>query len=84
MLEQDVKAYIQQADEATLQETIQYYNPQEIVITRQRWELLIHLVNHGSVHRAEMCAIFHMLGKTLDFEVSFRQYLEDKNLAASR
>jgi hypothetical protein len=48
--------------------------------TRQRhvFELLLHICNHGTVHRAEICAMLHMLGHTVAFDVSLRLYLEDR------
>jgi len=79
-LEKTIREYVANADEATLNETMSYTNAENQVITRKRWEMLYHLINHGSVHRAEMCAMLHMLGHTVDFEVSLRQFLEDRDL----
>lgn len=79
-LEQDIRAYVKHSDERVFLETMHYTAKSGETITRERWQLLMHLVNHGSVHRAEMCAIFHMLGHTLNFEVSFRQFLEDRDI----
>ena len=80
-LESDIRAYVAESDEAILEERMQYTAKSGELISRKRWEMLMHLVNHGSVHRAEICAIFHMLGHTLNFEVSFRQFLEDRDIA---
>lgn len=79
-LENDIRAYIVDNDESVLAEVMQYTAKSGEMISRKRWEMIMHLVNHGSVHRAEMCAIFHMLSHTLDFEVSFRQFLEDRDI----
>jgi uncharacterized damage-inducible protein DinB len=79
-LEQRIRDYVANADEATLKETMSYTNNTNEFIRRKRWEMLYHLINHGSVHRAEICAMLHMLGHTVDFEVSLRQFLEDRDL----
>lgn len=79
-LENDIRAYLDGVEESVLQETMTYTAATGETITRERWQLLMHLVNHGSVHRAEICAIFHMLGHTLDFEVTFRGFLEARDL----
>ena len=77
-LEKQVLSYVAESSDTLLHETMTYQNPAGKTITRRRWELLMHLANHGTVHRAEMCAILHMLGHTVDFDVSLRRYLEER------
>lgn len=79
-LEETIRDYVANADEVTLNESMSYSNLGNKVITRKRWEMLLHLCNHGSVHRAEMCAMLHMLGHTVDFEVTLRGFLEKRDL----
>lgn len=79
-LEKTVRDYIANTDEATLNETMSYRNAENQIVIRKRWELLLHLANHGTVHRAEICSILHMLGHTIAFDVSLRRFLEIRDL----
>ena len=79
-LEKTIREYIANTDEARLNETMTYLNASNQTVARKRWEMLLHLCNHGSVHRAEICAMLHMLGHTVDFEVTLRGFLEKRDL----
>ncbi len=76
-LEQDVKAFLDGLSDQELQQSVTYINAKGQTQTRRVFELLLHLCNHGTVHRAEMCAVLHMLGHTIDFDVSLRRFLEE-------
>jgi uncharacterized damage-inducible protein DinB len=67
----DLKAYAAGLTEERLQAEVTAYHPQERKEYRwPSWELLSHLVNHGSHHRAEAGIMLASLGHTpgdLDF-----------------
>jgi uncharacterized damage-inducible protein DinB len=52
---QDLDAYVAALDEARLEQTARGMN-------EPIWQILMHLVNHGTDHRAQMLRIVHDLG----------------------
>lgn len=79
ILECDVRSFLDSLSDQDLQRQVTYPNTRDIVQKRHVFELLLHICNHGTVHRAEMCAILHILGHTVDFDVSLRRYLEENS-----
>ena len=75
-LERDVKHFAESLSDHGLQRHVTYTNTAGQPQRRQVYELLLHICNHGTVHRAEICAMLHMLGHTIGFDVSLRRYLE--------
>ena len=77
-LEQDVKSFLDSLSEQGLQRVVTYVDKDGKTQQRHVFELLLHICNHGTVHRAEICAMLHMLGHTVAFDVSLRRYLEGR------
>ena len=77
-LEQDVKSFLDSLSEQGLQRVVTYVDKDGKTQQRHVLELLLHVCNHGTVHRAEICAMLHMLGHTVAFDVSLRRYLEGR------
>ena len=77
-LEQEVKGFLDSLSEQGLQRVVTYVDKDGITRQRHVFELLLHICNHGTVHRAEICAMLHMLGHTVAFDVSLRLYLEGR------
>ena len=75
-LEQEVGGFLDSLSEQDLQRVVTYVDRDGKTHQRRVFELLLHICNHGTVHRAEICAMLHMLGHTVAFDVSLRRYLE--------
>jgi uncharacterized damage-inducible protein DinB len=75
-VEQDVRDLVGRLSDEDLQRSVSYVGSDGKVQHRRIFELLLHICNHGTVHRAEICAMLHMLGHTISFDVSLRRYLE--------
>lgn len=78
-VETEVKRFIRE-DQDQFQRLVTYVDRDGNQRTRAVWELMLHIANHGTVHRAEMCAMLHMLDHTTAFDISFRRYLEDRDM----
>ncbi len=78
-LEDKVKAYVKTLTQSDFDQPVTYINNDGIEVTQTRGSLILHLVNHGTVHRAEMCAMMHMLGHTIAFDVSYRRFMVEKS-----
>ena len=83
-LEAQVKTYVQTLTQADFDQPVTYINHDSIEVTQTRGSLILHFVNHGTVHRAEMCAMMHMLGHTVDFDVSYRRFMVEKSVIGNK
>lgn len=62
-IERENAGYLATLTDADLHEMIEYDMPHRGGWKRQpRWQILLHVVNHGSDHRAQMLAQLHRLG----------------------
>lgn len=67
-------AYFYSLDQAQLEEVVRYEIASCDVITNsQRWEVLIHLANHATDHRAQILAMLHRQFsiKTIEHDMIF-------------
>lgn len=63
MTEAKMRAYLATLRDADLSEVIEYDMPHRGGIKRNaRWQILVHVVNHGTDHRAQILAMLHQLG----------------------
>ena len=53
--------YVAAIDEDTLRETLRYLNRRGQPFEYPRWQTMVHLVNHGTQHRAEVAALLTAL-----------------------
>ncbi len=73
---QVLQSYVQTLDEAALQQTIHYKNSKGITFENEAWKSLVHLVNHGTQHRAEAAILLTDAGHSpgdIDMILYFRQ-----------
>jgi uncharacterized damage-inducible protein DinB len=57
------RAYLQSASDADLQSVIEFDMPHRGGLKRTaRWEIVVHVVNHGTDHRGQILATLHMIG----------------------
>jgi uncharacterized damage-inducible protein DinB len=74
-VEAAMRAFISQLDETRLAAPVQYTTPKGEVIDNHVWAILLHVINHGTIHRAEILAIAHRLGGNT-FDLSFMRWLK--------
>jgi uncharacterized damage-inducible protein DinB len=73
--EQAMRAYIAGLSEADLQGTLHYRNTRGDEFNHTLWQLLVHVVNHGTQHRAEVAHVLTEFGHSpgdLDLSVHVR------------
>jgi uncharacterized damage-inducible protein DinB len=73
-IEAEVRAFVDSLDEAGLDAPVQYTTPKGEVIDNHVWKILLHLCNHGTIHRAEIMAIAAQVGGPT-FDLSLMRYL---------
>lgn len=61
-IEHDIRAYVAALDDATLAGTFTYTTTSGKTYTQKVGEILLHVVNHGTDHRAQTLAMLHQLG----------------------
>ncbi len=67
-------------DEETLLQPVLYRNQRGIKFATPRWQILVHVINHGTQHRSEAAAILTILGHSpgdLDMILYFRETSPD-------
>lgn len=70
--------YVASVTDADLQETIEIDIPvRGGIYHNKRWEILVHMVNHGTDHRAQILNLVHQLGG-MTIEQDLLLYLWDK------
>lgn len=68
-------AFIRQLDQATLRRIYWWDTPMALVPQQVAgWQILLHIINHGTDHRAQMLRILHDLGGNT-FEQDLMRYL---------
>ncbi len=73
-IEQDWQVFLTTLDEST------FFGPARFQFrgkeaTRPRWQILFHVLNHGTLHRAEMLKMVAEISGPVDFDLSMMQYL---------
>ena len=57
-----MRAYLATLSDSDLSDTISYSTPKGRAITSTRWHTMIHMINHGTQHRAELALLLTELG----------------------
>ena len=57
-----MRAYIAQLDEKRLQERIRYTNTKGLAFETPLWQILLHVVNHGTQYRSEAAVLLTQYG----------------------
>ena len=75
-VEAEVRAFAGALDAAGLAAPVQYSTPEGERIDNRVWHILLHIANHGLIHRAEIMAMSHRLGGP-SFDLSLMRWLYD-------
>jgi uncharacterized damage-inducible protein DinB len=57
-----MRAYLATLSDPDLSDTLSYSTPKGRAITSTRWHTMIHMINHGTQHRAELALLLTELG----------------------
>ena len=73
-IEQDWNDFLATCNEDTFFDTARFmFRGKEEV--RPCWQILFHVLNHGTLHRAEMLKMVAEISEPVDFDLSMMQYL---------
>jgi len=75
-IEVDLNAFIQKLSAADLDRVVEYKNTKGNVFSNPMWQMLQHLVNHGTYHRGQITTMLRQLGaspSTTDLIAFFRE-----------
>lgn len=73
-IEADVRAFITSLNADGLDRAVRYTTPDGRVVDNHVWKILFHIINHGTIHRAEIMTISHRIGGP-SFDLSLMQWL---------
>ncbi|MDX2162483.1 MAG: DinB family protein [bacterium] len=74
-----LRAYLHAADDALLLTPLEYHTTKGVTQRTPRWQVLHHLANHGTDHRAQVLAMLHMMGAAT-IEQDFVFYTRERGL----
>lgn len=63
-IETDLSAFIQKLSAADLERIVEYKNTKGHAFSNPMWQMLQHVVNHGSYHRGQITTMLRQLGAT--------------------
>ena len=76
-LEQDIRAFVNGLGAEGLQRSLEYRSLAGQPATSQFWEMILHVVNHGTYHRGQIATFLRQLGsapaQSTDMIVFFRE-----------
>ena len=72
-IEAEVRSFVSEMDEEKFASPVQYTTPRGEVIDNYVWQILLHMLNHSTIHRAEIMAISDMIGGP-SFDLSFMRW----------
>ncbi len=67
-IEANMQTYLNSLTDRDLSETITYMTSRRGQVANERWRIMVHVINHGTDHRAQTMAVLYMLGKAIDLE----------------
>jgi uncharacterized damage-inducible protein DinB len=67
-IETSMQLYLNDIVDQDLIETVTYLTSRRGLMSDPRWRIMVHVVNHGTDHRAQTMAMLYMLGKPIDLE----------------
>lgn len=59
----EFREYIADLTDAASQELFSYHNLQGLEMTLRRWQAILHVVNHASIHRGQVVSMLRQLDK---------------------
>lgn len=74
-IESELSAFVTSQTEESLQRPVAYTNTRGQPYTLPLWQLMAHLVNHGTHHRGELAAMFALLEASHPEDELYRYYL---------
>jgi uncharacterized damage-inducible protein DinB len=63
-IETDLNAFVQKLSAADLDRVVEYKNTKGNAFSNPMWQMLQHLVNHGTYHRGQITTMLRQLGAT--------------------
>lgn len=76
--EQAMRAYVAGLNDAQLSGTVRYANTKGVEFERVLWQILAHVVNHGTQHRAEVALLLTEMGYSSG-DVDLIYFLAERN-----
>ncbi len=63
-IDSDLKAYVRKLSAADLERVVEYKNTKGNAFSNPMWQMLQHVVNHGTYHRGQITTMLRQLGAT--------------------
>jgi uncharacterized damage-inducible protein DinB len=77
-LEQQIRSFVEALGPAGLSRVLEYKSMSGQPATSAHWQMIVHVVNHGSYHRGQLATMMRQLGATpaesTDMIVFFREH----------